>query len=72
MVLLRKQLAEALETTLSLKHEREKLEDKTARHSQSVVQLQANLDENTGLIAALRENIKDLESQSEHKYIHVK
>ena len=67
MVLLRKQLAEALETTLSLKHEREKLEDKTARNSQSVVQLQATLDENAGLIAALRENIKDLESKLEHK-----
>lgn len=67
VVILRKQLAEALETTLSLKHEREKLEDKTARHSQNVVQLQSTLDENVGLMAALRENIKDLESQLEHK-----
>lgn len=67
VVLLRKQLAEALETTLNLKQGREKLEEKTARHSQTVVQLQASLDENAGLIAALQENIKGLESQLAHK-----
>ncbi|XP_046450750.1 early endosome antigen 1-like isoform X2 [Daphnia pulex] len=67
VVLLRKQLAEALETTLNLKQGREKLEEKTARHSQTVVQLQASLDENAGLIAALKENIKGLESQLAHK-----
>jgi hypothetical protein len=31
------------------------------------VQLQASLDENAGLIAALKENIKGLESQLAHK-----
>lgn len=66
VVLLRKQLAEALETTLNLKQGREKLEEKAARNSQTVADLQASLDENTGLIAALRENIKDLESQLTH------
>lgn len=67
VLLLRKQLAEALETTVNLKQGREKLEEKTARNSQTVAQLQASLDENVGLVAALRENIKDLESQLAHK-----
>lgn len=67
VVLLRKQLAEALETTLTLKQGREKLEEKIARYSQTVVQLQSSLDENTGLIAAMKENVKDLESQLAHK-----
>ena len=69
VVLLRKQLAEALETTLNLKQERDKLEEKAARNSQTVAQLQASLDENTGLVAALKEDIKSLESTIEHKYI---
>lgn len=67
VLLLRKQLAEALETTVNLKQGREKLEEKTARNSQTVAQLQASWDENVGLVAALRENIKDLESQLAHK-----
>lgn len=67
VVLLRKQLAEAIESTLQLKQGRDKLEEKTARHSQTVVQLQSALDENVGLIAALQDNIKELESQLAHK-----
>ncbi|KAI9562572.1 hypothetical protein GHT06_010026 [Daphnia sinensis] len=67
VLLLRKQLAEALETTVNLKQGREKLEEKTARNSQTVAQLQASLDENVGLVAALRENVKELESQLAHK-----
>lgn len=67
VVLLRKQLAEALESTLSLKQERERLEEKAAKHSQTVVQLQSTLDENSGLVAALQENIQQLEEQLRHK-----
>lgn len=65
---MRKQLSGALESTLQLKQEREKLEDKAARHSQRVVELQASLDENSGLTAALQEKIQHLESQLELKY----
>ena len=65
---MRKQLSGALESTLQLKQEREKLEDKAARHSQRVVELQAALDENSGLTAALQEKIQHLESQLELKY----
>ena len=65
--MLRKQLAEALESTLSLKHERERLEERAAKHSQTVVQLQAALDENAGLAAALEENVQQLEAQLQHK-----
>lgn len=60
--LIRKQLAEALESTLALKQEREKLEEKAAKYSQTVAELQATLDENAGITAALKE-------QLEHKYI---
>lgn len=67
VVLLRKQLSGALESTLQLKQEREKLEDKAARHSQRVAELQAALDENSGLTAALQEKIQHLESQLELK-----
>lgn len=69
MVLLRKQLAEALESTLILRHSKEKLEEKTARNAQLVVQLQALLDENAGVTAGLKENIQQLETQLEQRSV---
>lgn len=68
VVLLRKQLSGALESTLQLKQDREKLEDKAARYSQKVAELQASLDENSGLTAALEEKVQHLETQLEQKY----
>lgn len=67
VVLLRKQLAEALESMLNLRQAKEKLEEKTARNAQIVVQLQASLDENTGVTAALKENTQQLEAQLEQR-----
>jgi len=50
-----------------LKQDRERLEEKAAKSSQTVAQLQAALDENSGLTASLRENIQQLEAELEHK-----
>ena len=63
VVLLRKQLAEALESMVSLRQDRDRFEEKAARHSQSVVHLQSSLDESLGYSAALTEEIHGLEAQ---------
>ena len=67
VVLLRKQLAEALESTLALRQSKERLEEKAAKNSQVIVQLQASLDENIGITAALQENMQQLEIQLEKR-----
>lgn len=72
MVLLRKQLAEALESMVILRQAKEKLEEKTARNAQIVVQLQASLDENAGVTAALKENTQQLEAQLEQRSVIIK
>lgn len=63
VVLLRKQLSESLESTVQLRVEKDRLEDKIGRHSQSVVGLQSSLDESLGLNAALQEKVRHLEEQ---------
>lgn len=48
VVLLRKQLAEALDSMVLLRQERDHLQEKAAGYSQALVKLQAELDEKFG------------------------